>query len=161
MFIMRLSVQLAFILIYFVNAVCSTNLIQYALFHPVLTSSESRLSKRAAGCDEIPGNTYTWNMSTFNILCNTTFDHYYYIFIDYTPTFASCMENCVTFDSFVPCIGVDYVNGTYGYAGAEGGSRCYGLWNLTNGTNSLTDDSAAFQNGMPLPLVTSYDQALP
>ena len=123
--------------------------------HLKLTSSESHLSKRAAGCDSIPGNKYTWNKSSFNFSCNTTFDHWNVIFIQYTPTFTSCMESCVKFDSSVPCIGVDYVDGKYGVNGPAGGSRCYGLWIMTNGTNSSTDDSAQLQDWTPLPLVLS------
>ena len=116
-------------------------------------SGESRLSRRATACDTIAGTTYTWNNSTFSLSCNTTYDHWDVIFLTYTPSFSSCMESCVLFDSSTPCLGVDYFEGDYGPDGARGGSRCYGLWNLSNGSYSGSEDSAQLQNWVPQSVV--------
>jgi hypothetical protein len=126
------------------------------VYHAILITSEPHLSARAAGCSEISGSTFVSNMTTFQLQCDTTYDHSDYIFVDYTTSFAECMDNCITFDSSVPCIAVAWEQGVHGPAGPEGGNLCYGLVNTTDQNSSSTQDSALRQGWTPLPVVNYF-----
>jgi hypothetical protein len=105
-----------------------------------------RITKRSTGssCQGLKNSTYTTNGATFDVLCNTVFSYEGYLDVEYTNTFTECVDICATYESTVPCIGIEYESGV---GGPTGQNLCYMLWNLTDetGNGTVGTDGARLQ----------------
>jgi hypothetical protein len=105
----------------------------------IKTQFRSKNIKRDTGCLGIPGSTYTYGNTTFNVTCDTSFT---YVSeqasqIIFTDTIEDCMDACVDFDGLAPCTAIQF-DQTGQNVGPDGGDLCYLLWNMM-GAENLTD----------------------
>ena len=99
--------------------------------------------KRSTGssCQDLNNSTYQTSGAIFDVLCDTLFSYEGYLDVFYTDTFTECVDICATYESSVPCTGIEYESGV---AGPNGQNLCYMLWNLTGetGNGTVGTDSA-------------------
>ena len=116
--------------------------------------------KRGFGCDTLNQTTYSTGGVAFDILCNQYWGHDVTLFVNYTPTFPSCIQGCVSWNSINSdqCVGVDWSYTVNGPNGPPGGSQCRYLFSM-NGSGDTQDgeDSARLQpQFIHFPSVISY-----
>jgi hypothetical protein len=102
--------------------------------------------KRSTGssCQDLHNSTYQTSGATFGVLCDTVYSYEGYLDVFYTNTFTECVYICATYESTVPCIGIEYETAV---TGPNGQNLCYMLWNLTGqtGNGTVGTDSARLQ----------------
>ena len=113
--------------------------------------------KRGEGCQTLNQTTYSTSGMTFDILCNLYWGHEATLYIKFTPTFASCIDECASWNNanVHKCVGVDWTYGIYGPGDVADGSLCRYLWTMADaGLPQDGEDVARLQTQfLPVPSV--------